>query len=341
LIRVAVAGAGQWGRNHIRVLAGLPGVDLAWVVDSDASPRALVESIAPRARFTTDPDEALGDPRVRALVVASPTPSHGPLAKAALARGKHCLVEKPLASGPAEAWDLVRTARRAGRILAVGHLLLYHPTVKALKRLIDRRALGRLHYLYGQRTNLGRIRTDEGAMTSLAPHDISVMVHLLGRWPTSVSAHGAAFVQPRWEDVVFLTLRFPGGVLGHVHLSWLDPEKVRRLSLVGDRRMAVFDDMEPVEKLRLHDKAAITEPLRRAGNGPLPGALEVRSGRTRAVPVPLREPLAEELKSFLRSVRRGTPPETPGEDGARVAEILAAAERSLRAGGETVTVRVR
>jgi predicted dehydrogenase len=341
LTRVAVAGAGQWGRNHIRVLASLPGADLAWVIDPDPVPRRLASTLAPRARWTPDPEEALADPRLEALVVASPTPTHVPLARAAIRAGKHVLVEKPLAPNPEEAWDLVRFARREDRILSVGHLLLYHPTVLRLKRLVDRGALGRLHYLYSQRTNLGRIRTDEGAMTSLAPHDVSIMVFLLGRWPTSVSAQGAAFVQPSWEDVVFLTLRFPGGVLGHVHLSWLDPHKVRRLSLVGDRRMAVFDDMEPVEKLRLHDKGAITAPLRRGGNAPVPGALEVRSGRTRAVPVPPREPLAEELGAFLRCVRTGRPPRTPGEDGARVAVVLEAAQRSLAAGGETVTVRVR
>jgi predicted dehydrogenase len=221
----------------------------------------------------------------------------------------------------------------------VGHLLLYHPAVRRLKRLIQSGRLGRVLYLYGQRTNLGRIRTDEGSLTSLGPHDVSVMVHLLDAWPTSVSAQGAAYLQPRWEDVVFLTLRFPGGVLGHVHVSWLDPHKVRRLSIVGDRRMVVFDDMEPVEKLRLHDKGAVLPGPGRVPEDP--GALSVRMGRTQAVPVPLHEPLAEELKAFLGTVRNDEPSPTPGEDGARVMRVLEAAEESLASGGKTVAVRIR
>jgi predicted dehydrogenase len=339
LIRVAVAGAGEWGRNHVRVLATMPGVQLTHVVDPDPRARKWVRVLAPRALWVDDLDAALRAPRLDALVVSSPSPTHAPLAAAALEAGKHVLVEKPLAPTSAESWDLVRRARRARRLLVVGHLLLHHPAVKRLRRLVDARRLGKIHYLYGQRTNLGRIRTDEGSLASLGPHDVSVMVHLLSAWPTSVSAQGAACVQPTWEDVVFLTMRFPGGTLGHVHLSWLDPHKVRRLSLVGERRMVVFDDMEPVEKLRLHDKSALLP-----GMGPspeIPGALAVRSGRTVTVPVALREPLREELAAFFRCVRTGARSITPGEDGARVLEVLEAAQRSLARGGETVAVKIR
>jgi predicted dehydrogenase len=339
LIRVAVAGAGEWGRNHVRALATLPGVSLDWVADPSEEARRLAAPLAPRARVVEDAAEALADPRLDALVVASPSPSHGPLARAALRAGKHVLVEKPLAPTSEEAWDLVGRAARARRVLLVGHLLLHHPAVRRLKRLVDGGSLGRLHYLVGQRTNLGRIRTDESSLLSLAPHDVSVMVHLLGEWPVAVGAQGAACVQPTWEDVVFVTLRFPGGALGHVHVSWLDPHKVRRMSLVGERRMVVFDDMEPVEKLRLHDKAALLPGAGRAP--PVPGALAVRSGRTRVLPVPLVEPLREELRAFVRAVRTGGPTLTPGEDGARVMEVLEAAQASMRQGGAFVPVRRR
>jgi predicted dehydrogenase len=334
LIRFAVAGAGEWGRNHIRVLGGLRGVELRWIVDPLPERLETAGRLAPRARLAPDLAEALADAKVDAVVVSSPSPSHAPLARAALAAGKHVLVEKPLATDAASAEDLVRRARRARRQLSVGHLLLHHPAVRRLKQLTSRGTLGRVHYLYAQRTNLGRIRTDEGALTSLAPHDVSVMAHLLDAWPLAVSARGAAYVQPRWEDVVFLTLEFPDGILGHVHLSWLDPHKVRRLSLVGSRRMAVFDDMSANERLCLHDKSAVPPPA-----GAVQGAaLDVRSRGSRSLALPAREPLREELLAFVRSIRTGKPGLAPGEDGARVVGVLEAAQRSLASGGRRVEV---
>jgi predicted dehydrogenase len=333
LIRIALAGAGEWGRNHVRALASMASVSLAWVIDPDAERLEQAALLAPGARLSADLGEALADPRLDALVVSSPSPTHGPIARAALAAGKHVLVEKPLAPTAAEAEDLVARARRAGRVLSVGHLLLYHPAVAHLKRTVERGGMGRVLYLYGQRTNLGRIRTDEGALTSLAPHDVSVMVHLLGAWPVGVAARGRVCVQPRWEDVVFVSLRFPGDVMGHVHLSWLEPLKVRRLSMVGDRCMAVFDDMEPVEKVRIHAKPP----------PPRPGASKppVASAPGRAPRLPRREPLRAELEAFVRSVRTGVPTITPGEDGARVVRVLEAAQASLEAGGRETSISVR
>jgi predicted dehydrogenase len=218
-------------------------------------------------------------------------------------------------------------------MLMVGHLLLHHPAVRFLKRLVDGGRLGDLHYLHAQRVNLGRIRTDEGALWSLAPHDVSVAAHLFGAWPESVSAQGAAFVQPRLEDVVFLTLRFPRGRLAHVHLSWLDPLKVRRMTLVGSRRMAVFDDMEPAEKVRVHDKGAASREPASWGE-----ALAVRSGPTTIPRLSPAEPQREELRAFAAAIRTGRPPLTDGVSGARVVRVLAAAEESLRRGGTSVSV---
>ena len=337
MIRLAVAGAGAWGRNHIRSLASLRGTRLDWVIDPDATRLGLAAELAPQARLTTDAGEVLADRRVDGLVVASPTPTHVPLARAALDAGKHVLCEKPLAPDADQAWALVRHARKRQRLLSVGHLLLYHPAVVRLKRMIDADRFGRVHYLVAQRTNLGRIRTDEGTLTSLGPHDVSVMVHLLGAWPIAVSAHGAAYLQPRWEDVVFLTLRFPGGVLGHIHLSWLDPDKVRRISLVGARRMAVFDDMEADAKLVIHDKSALAGPTATTP----PGEWPVHSGRTRVLRLPDHQPLLEELRAFVRCIREGRESRTPGEDGARVLRVLDAAQASLAQGGAENRVKIR
>jgi predicted dehydrogenase len=321
VIRVAVAGAGDWGRNHVRTLAALPGVDLAWVIDPDERRREDARALAPKARIVADDGEALRDRRLDAVVVASPSPSHYPVARAALEAGKHVLVEKPLAPTSEEAADLVRRAKRVDRHLAVGHLLLYHPAMPHLKRFVADGRSGPVLYVYGQRSNIGRLRDDEGALISLAPHDISVMAHLLGAWPVGVSTHARRCVQERWEDVVFLTLRFEGGVLGQVHLSWLEPLKVRRITVVAREGMAVFDDMQPVEKLRVHRIVPGSGRLRQ----PDPVA---RVPRLAAV-----EPLKAELTAFLRAVRTGKPCLTPGEDGLAVVRVLEAAQASLKADG--------
>jgi predicted dehydrogenase len=326
LIRLAVAGAGNWGLNHVRDLATMRRARLAWVVDPDEERLARAQRLAPGAGFVADIEPALADPTLDGLVIASPTPTHAPLARRALAAGKHVLVEKPLAPDAETAEELVRLAREAGRHLAVGHLLLYHPGVQRLKALVDRGRLGPLLYLAAQRTNHGRIRTDEGALIGLGPHDVSVMSYLVGAWPVGVSARGARYAQPEYEDLIFLILRFPGQVLGHVHLSWLDPLKVRRLSVVGERAMAVLDDMDREVPLRVRDV-------------PAPGT----AGLATARPVPVSRDLAlrRELQAFVRALETGEPCPTPGEDGARVARVLDAARASLESAGGEVRVNPR
>ncbi len=321
MIHVAIAGAGAWGLNHVRDLASMRGVRLRWIVEPDEVRREGAGRLAKGARLSDRLEPALEDERVDALVIASPTPTHVPLARAALRAGKHVLVEKPLAETAREASQLVSLARRAGRILAVGHLLRYHPAVTALERVMRSGRLGRPRYLIAQRTNLGRLRSDEGALSSLAPHDVSLMAHLLGAWPVGVSARGGVYAQPQLEDLVFLGLRFPGGVLGHVHLSWLDAVKVRRVAVVAERGMAVFDDVSAEAPLRLH----------LCGHA-LPGEV---------VPVPRRPALRAELQVFVRCVAGGAEIPTPGEDGVRVARVLEAARRSLAEGGREIPLRVR
>lgn len=302
------------------------GARLLYVAEPDEERRARAAELAPKAVMLPAVDEALADPKLDALVIASPTPTHVPLAKAALRAGKHVLVEKPLAPDAASGRTLVRLADRRDRVLMVGHLLLHHPAVQSLRRLVRDGRLGEVRYLTGQRTNHGRIRTDEGALLSLAPHDVSVMSYVLGAWPVGVSARGARFAQPEFDDLVFLGLRFPGGVLGHVHLSWLDPLKVRRVSVVGDRQMAVFDDMKRESPLTVHPLAE--EPGRKAQPA-------------RVVRHRVAMALTEELKAFVRAIRTGEPPVTPGSDGVRVAQVLDAATRSLAEDGREVRLRIR
>jgi predicted dehydrogenase len=326
VIRAAVAGCGEWGRNHVRALASMPGVRLEWVIDPDPARREDAARLAPGARVTGDEAEAFRDPRLDVVVVASPSPTHAPVAGAALAAGKHVLVEKPLAPTSAEAEALVAQARRAKRLLSVGHLLLYHPAMTALKRFVSAGKHGPVLYVYGQRSNIGRLRDDEGALISLAPHDISVMAHLLGEWPVSISAHARRCVQRAMDDIVFLTLSFPGGAIGQAHLSWLEPIKVRRISVVAKRGMAVFDDMLPAGKVAVHDVVEGPGSQRRPATAPrLPKLLA-------------REPLKAELAAFLASVRSGRPSLTPGEDGVRVVHVLEAAQASLQAAGRETPV---
>ncbi len=244
-------------------------------------------------------EELAARPDVQGVVVAASAVSHYTLARTLLEAGKDVFVEKPLALSVAHAEELVRIARERGRILMVGHLLLYHPAVRYLKDMVERGELGDLFYIYSQRVNLGKVRRDENALWSFAPHDLSVVLHLLGMEPIDVVARGSAFLQGAVEDVVFVDLRFPDGKLAHVHVSWLDPHKLRKFTVVGSRKMVVFDDMEASEKVRIYDKG-----VDRAGEVVSYGdALTVRSGDILIPRISLQEPLRLECQHFVDCVR--------------------------------------
>jgi len=328
-IGVAVVGTGDWGANLVRNFASLPGVRLAAVHDHD--PQRLKQTAAryPAARATASLEELIAMPDVQAAVVAASAASHHALAKALLEAGKDVFVEKPLALSVEHAAELVRIARERGRILMIGHLLLFHPAVRYLKSMVERGELGELFYIYSQRVNLGKVRRDENALWSFAPHDLSVILHLLGLEPTDVVARGSAFLQGSVEDVVFVDLRFPGGKLAHVHVSWLDPHKLRKFTVVGSRKMVVFDDMEASEKVRIYDKG-----VDRAGEVVSYGdALTVRSGDILIPKISLQEPLRLECQHFVECVREHKTPLTDGTGGLQVVRVLAAAQTSLEQGG--------
>jgi predicted dehydrogenase len=287
--------------------------------------------MAPRARTVADPEQVAADPSVQAVAVASSAVSHYPLARRFLEAGKDVFVEKPMTLHAAEAEHLVRLAEEGARVLMVGHLLLYHPAVTRLAALVREGALGELRYVYAQRTNLGKVRPDENALWSFAPHDVAVILHLIGRDPVDVSARGEAFLQPGVHDVVFLYLRFPDGHLAHVHVSWLDPHKVRRVTVVGSSKMAVLDDQEPTEKLRVYDKGVDAGSVVDFAR-----SLSVRSGDIWIPRIEGSEPLTLECRHFLECVRTRGRPRSDGRDGARVIRVLEAASRSLAEGGQPV-----
>jgi predicted dehydrogenase len=330
-VRLGAIGTGDWGKNLIRNLAKAG--DLRALADRRADALAPLRSQYPGVRFTTDVEALLRDPEIEAVAVATNSSSHYAVARAALEAGKHVLVEKPLAQSARDAAELVRLAAERGRVLMVGHLLIYHPAVEKLRQLLAAGDLGDIHYLYAQRVNLGKIRQDENALWSLGPHDVAMILDLLGRSPVQVSAVGHAYLQPGIEDVVFLHLEFATGQLAHIHLSWLDPHKLRRLTMVGSRKMAVFDDMDSAEKIRIYDKGVASAA---GGVVEYKDALTLRFGDILIPQLTMREPLELECKDFIRAITTGERPRASGEDGFRVVQVLEAAAHSLAAGGAPV-----
>jgi predicted dehydrogenase len=334
LPRVAIAGLGYWGSNIARNLEAMPGCELAWCCDTDGERRERMRSAFPAVRFTADLEEVLADESVAAVAVATPVSTHAALAELTLASGRHCFVEKPLACDLGSAERLVGLAAERQRVLMVGHLLAYHPALVALKGLCDGGELGETRYMYSQRLNLGRLRADENALWSLGAHDVSAILALTGELPVKVSARGESYVRDGVEDVVFAHLGFAGGLAAHIHVSWLDPRKERRLTVVGSRRMATFDDMEAERTLTVYDKGfdpdAATE-----------GDYVARSGEQRSPSISRREPLRIELEHFLECVGGGVEPRTGGREGLQVVRVLAALQESLDTGGETVALAAR
>lgn len=331
-LKVGVIGAGAWGRNHVRTLASMPGAELVAVCDANAQTREKLGRQFPATAFTDDADKLLS--QVEAVVIATPARTHAEVARKAIAAGIPCLVEKPFALSVSDAVDLAERAEKASVPIMVGHLLEYHPVVEKLRAIVADGSLGQVYYLYGTRVNLGQVRPDENALWSFGPHDVSVALFVLGQAPVTVSAVGKSYLQKGIEDVVFLTMEFGSGTLAHVQLSWLDPHKERKLTVVGSKQMAVFDDMEPREKLRLYDKGVDRPP----DYGSFGESLQIREGDIFIPRLPNTEPLAAELGHFLQVARREVPARSDAADGVRVVRVLAAAGESLQRHGQPIEV---
>jgi predicted dehydrogenase len=321
-VRVGVVGLGYWGPNIARNLGALQDCELRWLCDANEGTRARLAGSFPAARTTGELSELLEDDELDAVVLATPVPTHAELSIAVARAGKHCFVEKPLATNAADAQAAVDAAAQAGRVLMVGHLLEYHPAVARLKALIEADELGPLYYLYGNRLNLGVLRSDENALWSLGAHDVSVALHLIGEEPIECTAQGASYVRDGVEDVVFCFLGFPSGIVAHLHLSWLDPHKERRLTVVGERKMATFDDMLVERKLSIYDKG-FDEDARSWGE------YITRSGDVFSPRIANAEPLRLECEHFIACVREGTAPRSDGLSGLRVVRVLERLQQSL------------
>jgi predicted dehydrogenase len=318
---IGLAGLGYWGPNLARNFDEL--AELAWLCDLDDATRETFAGRYPDVRVTADFDEMLDDPGLDAVAIATPVPTHFELARRALLADKHVLVEKPPAMLGVEMDDLVRMADERDLVLMPGHLLLYHPGVRKLKELIDAGELGEVLCVYGNRQNLGIIRQNENALWSLGVHDLSVILHLLDEEPEEAIALGRDFLTPGVEDVVFCYLRFPSGKIAHMHLSWLDPHKMRRITVVGTEKMVVFDDMELERKVTVYEKA----PWKRAETY---GEWQTRSGDIHVPKIATDEPLKLECRHFVSLVGGDGDRQQVARDGAMVVRALERLTESLR-----------
>jgi predicted dehydrogenase len=330
-VKVGVVGLGYWGPNLARNLDQLPGAELTWLCDGSQGALDRWSPRFPGVRGATDVAELLADDTLDAVVVATPVPTHAGMALQALEAGKHCFVEKPLAQSAADAEQVAAAAESTGKVLMVGHLLEYHPGVIKLKEIADAGELGDIHYIYGNRLNLGKLRADENALWSLGAHDVSVVLALVGEEPSEVSAFGESYMQPGIEDVVFCFLRFPSGVSAHLHLSWLDPHKERRFTVVGSRRMATFDDMSLERKIEIYDKGFDQDFSSY-------GEYIARSGDIQSPRISNEEPLQIECRHFIECVAEGRQPRSGAQSGVRVVRVLEALQDSLAQTSRAATV---
>lgn len=327
--RICVVGCGHWGKNLLRNFHQIGGLHGFF----DAVPERLDAYAAqyPSARAYRGYEELLRDPEVEAVALATPAEEHAPMAIAALQAGKDVFVEKPMALTPEAGEEILEASRRTGRIVMVGHLLLYHPAVVTIQQLVASGELGRLEYIYSNRLSMGKIRSEENALWSFAPHDISVILSLTGYLPVQISATGGAYLQPNIADVTVSDLLFDHGVRAHIFVSWLHPYKEQRLVVIGSKRMVVFEETRPGAKLLLYDNR-----IARNGSG-----FEATQSQPVALSYGDEEPLRIECQHFADCVRTRQQPRTPAEDGLRVLQVLQACQRSLQLNGELVQLHAR
>ena len=334
LVGLGVVGAGSWGKNIVRNFGRVGGATLRAVADLSEKNLARARGIAPQASMTSNYATLLEDPSIDAIAVCTDAASHFDLARAALAANKHVFVEKPLTLRQEHSEELVALAAQRDRVLMVGHLMIHHPAVRWIKSQLDAGEFGDPYYIYLQRVNLGVVREDESAWWSLAPHDISIVLYLLGATPTHISARGAAYLRPGNEDVVFANLMFADGRMAEIHTSWLDPHKARKLTLVGSRKMVTFDDTLPREKVRVYDKGAD----RTVDYDSYADLITLRQGDIWIPSIQGTEPLLLECQHFIDCIREGRTPDTPGQQGLDVVRILQAGQESMRNDGVPIAL---
>jgi len=332
-VNLAIVGVGYWGKNLFRAFSFIPEVNILYAVDFKEENLDFAHSLQPTCKQIQNYKEALKDPKVHGVIIATPPKTHHQIAKDSLEAGKHTFVEKPLSLVIDDAQDLVQLSKKKQKILMVGHLLKHHPVSHYLKEMIHKGDLGEINYVYTQRLNLGIIRSDENPLWSLSPHDISLILFFLGGMPTEVFASGGCFLQEKIEDVVFAGLHFPDGKMAHLHLSWLDPHKIRRITIVGTKKMAVFDDMEPREKLRIYDKGAVKKSY---DPGDPIEYLNIRDGDIYIPKIEAKEPLRNECQNFVQCIMGKAKSNSDGEEALRILKVITKLDESLKERGKVI-----
>ena len=334
-IVVAQIGCGYWGPNVLRNFSAQQDCWVKLVAEINPERQAYVRANFPRSEVVGSPEAILNDPEIDAVIVATPASSHYALAKQVLESGKHAFVEKPLATSTTEADELVKLAESTGKTLMVGHTFLYNAAVRYAKKLLSEDELGQLYYIYSQRLNLGQVRSDVNAWWNLAPHDVSILMYFMnGELPVSVSAVGVSYIQPGIEDVVFATLKWASGVTGHIHVSWLDPGKIRKMTLVGSRKMVVYDDVGD-DKITIFDKGVDRVPkIGERMDYDQSGGYQLihRTGDIWLPKVNFQEPLKTEAAHFLECLRKDQAPLTGPKLARDVVAVLEATQNALISG---------
>lgn len=336
-IGIGVIGCGRWGQHYLRVFSELPSCEVVAMSDSNAEQLISMHNGYTHAKPIVEAHQVFTLDGVDAVVIATPASTHYRLIKEALHAGKHVLVEKPFVLGVEEGEELVELAEKLGRVLMVGYVFLYNPGIRKLKEYMSGQDnLGDVYYLYAARTNLGPIRQDVNVIWDLAPHDISIFSYLLGRKPLYVNAVGSRFLHNSIEDVGFITLTYPGEIVGHIHVSWANPHRVRQVVVVGSRKRLVFDDLDTLEKVRIYEKGVEYSGTDRGGFSDF--ILSIRDGNIISPVVEARESLKEQCIDFIRSIQSKIPPVASACQGLEVVRVLTTIQRSLEAGGAKVKV---
>lgn len=331
MVNLGLIGLGTWGKNVLRNFESLPDCKVLVACDSNPDQIKKIQPSYPGVKFTQKEEEIFQNKKIDAVVIITPPATHFKLAKTALLNDKDVFVEKPMVLEVEKGKEVLELSEERNKILMVGHIMEYHSATLKLKEIIEKGDLGKIYYLYATRVNLGKVRDIENALWSFAPHDISMILYLLDKEPLSVTATGECYIQKDKgiEDVVFMTMHFEDGVMAHIHISWLDPHKERRLTIVGDKKMAVLDDMQSSEKIRIYDKGVQTK-LDYSSYGEF---LSLRSGDVLIPKLDSYEPLKVECQHFLDCIKERKTPRSDGKDGLRVLKVLASAQKSLERGG--------
>lgn len=329
-INIGVIGVGYWGKNYVRIFSDMN--CLKGIADIDHTKKIIADKY--RTKFENDYKKLL--PLVDAVVIVTPPKLHYRVAKDCLEMGKHVLIEKPFVLDEGEANDLISVARDNSKILMVGHVFEYNSAVNKIKELISKRLLGDIYYIYSTRTNLGIVRKDVNAMWNFAPHDISILLYLINDFPCEVMAKGQCYLQKDIEDVVFMTITFPNNIIAHIHVSWLDPYKIRRMTFVGSEKMLVYDDVSNEEQIKIYDKGIIID---KGWDDFGDFRFKTRFGDITVPSFTIVEPLKIQCEHFLECIKNNKIPRSDGRSGLKVLRVLSAAQKSLDNGGHSVKIK--